>query len=95
MKNVPPLAESILVAIVAGTYLAGNDVRALDALARRGLVRFVRADVISDKPGCSNSGRSIEVTQAGLLAVRNDARAVAWVRANGKPSAIAQMDLVP
>ncbi len=85
MKNIPPLAVSILAALAAGTYRGGNDVRALDALERRGLVRFPRAAVLADVAGHARAGRSVELTEAGLLAVESNPRSMEWVCANARP----------
>lgn len=78
--KIPPHAESVLVALVAGTYKGGNDLRAIDALERRGLVRVVSRDAtLNDAMGHARAGRGIEVTPDGLAAVEGSPKRMADV----------------
>jgi hypothetical protein len=85
--KLPPGAQTILSAIVAGTYRGGNDLRRLDPLERRGLIVYQsRENTFADKYNFSMAGKGITVTQQGIDWVKSDPRSMEWVTSHPGPS---------
>ena len=73
MSKIPGGAHCILVAIAAGTFRGGNDLRSIDALVRRGLVLLAdRNATLADEPRYSHKGRGIQITDAGAAYLQSE-----------------------